>query len=86
MRNKAVDTCPLYLILFLIDIRLKNCVEKVVSKDAFMLEYCLDRYKTQEMCDKEVDAFLSTLKFIVIGLLQLKRLKNLMIIYSAMII
>ena len=51
-----------------------------------MLEYCLDRYKTQEMCDKEVDAFLSTLKFIAIGLLQLKRLKNLMIIYSAMII
>ena len=60
--------------------------EKVVSKDAFMLEYCLDRYKTQEMCDKEVDAFLSTLKFIAIGSLQLKRLKNLMIIYSAMII
>ena len=36
---------------------------KVVSKEPFMLKYCLDRYKTQEMCDKAVDAFLSMLKF-----------------------
>ena len=29
-----------------------------------MLKYCIDRYKTQEMCDKAVDDFLPTLKFV----------------------
>ena len=29
-----------------------------------MLKYCLDRYKTQEMCDKAVDEFLPALKFV----------------------
>ena len=39
--------------------------DKVVSKDAFRLKFCLDRYGTQEMCDKAVkDAFLPTLKFV----------------------
>ena len=32
--------------------------DKVVSKDPFMLKFCLDRSNTQEMCDKAVDAFL----------------------------
>ena len=43
------------MILFLID--------KVVSKEHFMLKYCFDRYKTQELCDKAVDVFLSSLNF-----------------------
>ena len=40
--------------------------DKFVSKDSFMPKYYLDRYKTQEMGVKSVDAdaFLSTLKFI----------------------
>ena len=29
-----------------------------------MLEYCHDRYKTQEMCNKAVDNFLPALKFV----------------------
>ena len=29
-----------------------------------MLKHCLNRYKTQELCDKAVDNFLSILKFI----------------------
>ena len=37
---------------------------KFVSKDPFMLKYCLDRYKAQEMCDKAVDDFVSRLKFV----------------------
>ena len=28
-----------------------------------MLKYCLDRYKTQDMCDKAVDTCLPALKF-----------------------
>ena len=30
----------------------------------FILKYCLDRYKTQEMYHKAVDVFLTTLKFV----------------------
>ena len=33
-------------------------------ENTFMLKYCIDRYKTQEMCDKAVDDFLPTLKFV----------------------
>ena len=29
-----------------------------------MLKYCLDRYNTQEMCDKTVNAYLPVLKFV----------------------
>ena len=36
---------------------------KVISEDPFMRKHCLDRYKTQEMCDKAVDDFLPALKF-----------------------
>ena len=38
--------------------------DKIVSGDLFMLKYFLDRYKTQEMCDKAADAFLPPLKFV----------------------
>ena len=38
--------------------------EKAFSSNLFMLKYCLDRYKTQEMCDKAVDDFLPKLKFL----------------------
>ena len=30
-----------------------------------MLRYCLDRYKTQEMCDKSVNSYLPALKFVL---------------------
>ena len=39
-------------------------VVKVVSKEPFMLKYYLDKYKTQEMCDKAVDVCLPTLKLV----------------------
>ena len=35
-----------------------------MSKETFMLKYCLGRYNTQEMCDKAVDAFLGTVTFV----------------------
>ena len=37
---------------------------KVVSKEPFILKNCLSRHKTQEIYDKTIDAFLSTLKFV----------------------
>ena len=36
--------------------------ERFVSKDPFMVKYCLLRYKTQKMCDEAIDNCLSTLK------------------------
>ena len=35
------------------------------GKDHFMLKHCLNRHKAQELCDKAVDDFLPTLKFIL---------------------
>ena len=61
--GKAVYT-SVRVLLFLIDIRLKKCMIKFFSKEPFELRYCLDRYKTQEICDEAVNAFLSILKLV----------------------
>ena len=37
---------------------------KAVSENPFMLKYCHDKYKTQEICDKVADDFLTALKFV----------------------
>ena len=38
--------------------------DSVVSGDPFMLVYCLNKHKTQRMCDETVDDCLTVLKFI----------------------
>ena len=38
--------------------------DKVIYEDPFMLIYCLDRNKTQKMCNKAVDDCLGASKFI----------------------
>ena len=42
-----------------------------------MLKYYPDRYKAQEMCDKAIDAFLSTLKFVPYWFVMNKMLEKL---------
>ena len=42
-----------------------------------MVNYCLDRYKIQEMCDKTVDAFPPTLNFFLNWFLASKMIKKL---------
>ena len=37
---------------------------QLFPKMLFMLKYCHDAYKAQEMCDKAVDDFLVALKFV----------------------
>ena len=64
----------LYFILFLIDIRLKKYAIKFFQKKQFVLKYCLDRYKSQEICDKAVDACLPALKFVPDGFVTTKML------------
>ena len=41
-----------------------------------MLKYCLDRYKTERMCDKAVDDFLITLKFVTDWFVTSAAIKN----------
>ena len=42
-----------------------------------MLKYCVDRYKTQEICDKAVDVCLPALKFVPNWFVTNKMLENL---------
>ena len=37
----------------------------MVSDYPFELNYCRDKYKTQEMCNKSVDDFIPALKFVL---------------------
>ena len=41
-----------------------------------MLKYCLDRYNTERMCDKAVDDFLITLKFVTDWFVTSAAIKN----------
>ena len=47
-----------------------------------MLKYYLDRYKTQKMCDKAVDAFLPTLKYVFDWFITNKMLEKLYVVFS----
>ena len=38
--------------------------DKVVREDPFILKYCHNKYKAQEMCDRVVDPSLLALKFV----------------------
>ena len=38
--------------------------DRVVFEDPSLIEYCLDKYITQRMCDEAVDDFLAALKLI----------------------
>ena len=75
--NKAVNTSPSTILLFLNAIRLftlKYCQNryktqemcgKAISEDLFILKYYYDNYKTGEMCDKAADDFLPALKYVL---------------------
>ena len=43
-----------------------------VSQDPSLIVYCPSKYITENMCDKAVYCSLATLKFLLIGLLQVK--------------
>ena len=51
--------------------------DKAFSEYFFLLKCCLGRYKTQDMCDKVVDSFLTTLKFVPDGFVTNKMIKKL---------
>ena len=70
----------------MIDIKLKKMCDKAFPEDSFILKYCLDRYKTQEMSDKAVDNFSSTLKFVPDWFVTSKTMKNLILLHLQMTI
>ena len=53
---KLLIRVHLYLIPFMIDLSLKNCVIKLLLKILYR-KYCVDTYKTQKLCDKAVDSY-----------------------------
>ena len=55
-----------------------------VNTCSFVFDSVSDRYKTKEMCDKAVDDCLTALKFVMIGLLQVKQLKSFLLICTQM--
>ena len=50
--------------------------DRVVSEYPFLIVYCLDKYKTQRMCDQAVDGCLVALKFIPDWFFTRKMLRN----------
>ena len=54
--------------------------DRVVSEDPFMLIYCLNRCKTQKMCDEAVDDCPAALKFIPEWFVQVEWLKKFMML------
>ena len=67
MHDKVVNTCGFvfYSVVFYPDGYItQKMYDKFVIKEPFLLKCCSDRYKIQEVCDKAVDAYLLTLKFV----------------------
>ena len=64
MFHKAVHTCPFVFDSVRDKYMTQKCVIKLFPKKNFILKYCLGRYKTQEIWDEAVDAFLPALKFV----------------------
>ena len=66
----------LYLILFLVNIKLKKYVIELFLKILFFIVYCPDKYKTQEMCDEAADDSLAALRLIPDWFVRSKMIKN----------
>ena len=61
---KGADTCSFVFDSVPDQYKTLEMNDKGAFKDPFMLQYCLDKYKTQETCDKALDTFLTTLEFV----------------------
>ena len=59
---------------------------KFICIEPFLLKYCLNRYKTQELCEKAINDFLPTLKFVPHWFATSKKIKNLMMNYHRVMI
>ena len=60
--------------------------EKVVFENPFMLKYCYNGFKSQEICDKFVDDFPAVSNLFRIGFLQVKILKTYILLCTQMML
>ena len=77
----AVGTCPymldcIALISIISEKYNQEISEKAVSKEPFVLKYCLDKYKSHEMGTDAVDACLPLLKLVTDWFITNKMLKD----------
>ena len=56
MSDKSVDTCLLVHDSVPDQYLTQELWDNVVPEDPFLLKFCHDKYKTQEVCDKAVDS------------------------------
>ena len=65
--NRCVQKLIIFVlfckIVFRIRVRHKKFNEKAISKEHFMLKYCLHKLKSLEMCKEAATVFLKALKF-----------------------
>ena len=76
----------LYFILFLTNVKLKKYMWHSCFYISVFKVYCPDKYKTQRICDEAIDHSLAALKLFLIGLLQVKWLKNVILFCTHMMV
>ena len=76
MCDKTVKKNVLYLILLVINIKLKICVTDLFWR-SFLIVYRPEKYKTQRICDGAVDDSLAPLELVPDWVVTSKMIKNL---------
>ena len=64
MCDKTVNTCSCVCDFVSDQYMTQEMSDKLVSEEPFLSIYCLNTYKTQEICDQAVDFYLVSLKFV----------------------
>ena len=86
MCDKAVDTCQ-FVSDSVLDWYITQLLsDKILSENPYLLRYCPDKYKTQKMRSNAVNICLLYWNFFLIGLLQIRWLRKLIVLYFLMII
>ena len=83
MRDKSYNS--FFCIYILDQYKSQEMCDRVIFENPFMIVYYPNKYKIQRMCDQAVNDCLAALKFLI-DLLQVKCFKNLIMLYSLMII
>ena len=86
MCYKTVHRCFLVSDYILDQYKTQEICDIVVSLYPFSIVHCPDKYQTQRMWDEAVENSLAALKLIPIGLLQVKCLKNLILLCTQMMV
>ena len=87
MCNQAVKICFFVFDSIPDQYKTQEICDLVVPLYPSLIVYCPDKiYITQRMCDEAVDDSLAALKLILVGILQVKRFKNFILLCTEMMI